>query len=597
MSDADPQREYAARREDRAREAARLARHDRRISNLRLGVFVALLGLAWAVLGAGRLSIGWLGAAAALFGVLLLVHDRVIRRRERADRAVAFYERGLARIGHRFAGTGVTGEAYLPEGHPYAADLDLFGRGSLFELLCTARTEAGEATLAGWLLAPAPPAVARERQVAAAELAGRLDLREDLALLGADVRAALDPETLRRWGEAPPVFASPRVHRALAPLLAAVSSAALGVWVLGPVGPVPFALALAVQGGYAAVLRGRVQQVLRGVDAPARHLDLFAALLGRLESERFEAPRLRALRAILETAGVPPSRWIARLHRRVELLDARRNQLFAPLGALWLWTTQLVLAIESWRHAAGPALGSWVEAVGELEALASLGGHAFEHPNHCFPELLEDGPRLEGRGLGHPLIPLERCVRNDLDLGGADPHVLVVSGSNMSGKSTWLRTVGTAAVLAQAGAPVRARALRLSPLRVGASIRIVDSLQAGESHFYAEVLRIRQVMELAGEGPTLFLLDEIFHGTNSHDRGIGAEAVVRGLLERGALGLVTTHDLALARVAEALAPRADNVHFQDHLEEGRIAFDYRMRPGVVRKSNALELMRAVGLPV
>ncbi len=215
-----------------------------------------------------------------------------------------------------------------------------------------------------------------------------------------------------------------------------------------------------------------------------------------------------------------------------------------------------------------------------------------------FPELVEKGPFFEGEDLGHPLIPESSLVRNDLRLGD-DLRLFVVSGSNMSGKSTLLRTVGTNVILALAGAPVRARRLVLSPLSLGASIRIQDSLQEGISRFYAEIQRLRQIMDLSEEGsrPLLFLLDEILHGTNSHDRRIGAEAVVRGLVDRGAVGLITTHDLALSRVADSLAPAAANVHFVDHLEDGKVLFDYRLRPGVVTKSNALDLMRSIGLEV
>jgi DNA mismatch repair ATPase MutS len=188
-------------------------------------------------------------------------------------------------------------------------------------------------------------------------------------------------------------------------------------------------------------------------------------------------------------------------------------------------------------------------------------------------------------------------VRNDVTIGG-ELRVLVVSGSNMSGKSTLLRTIGVNTVLALAGATVRARRLRLSPLTTGASIRVQDSLRAGESRFYAEITRLRQIMDTAaGNRPVLFLIDEFLHGTNSHDRRIGAEAIVRGLVERGAIGLITTHDLALAHIADALGPAGVNVHFEDHLENGRMTFDYRMRPGVVQKSNAIELMRSIGLEV
>ena len=216
-----------------------------------------------------------------------------------------------------------------------------------------------------------------------------------------------------------------------------------------------------------------------------------------------------------------------------------------------------------------------------------------------------EGALLEAEAIGHPLIEESRVVRNSVRIGGAapaGPRVLVVSGSNMSGKSTLLRTLGVNAVLAQAGAPVRARRLRMSPLAVGASIRVTDSLQDGVSGFYAEILRLRQILDATVRpgpkgAPVLFLIDELLHGTNSHDRRIGAEALVRGLVERGAIGLITTHDLALAEIADTLGDRVANVHFEDQLEDGRMVFDYAMRPGVVRKSNAIELMRSVGLEI
>jgi DNA mismatch repair ATPase MutS len=211
--------------------------------------------------------------------------------------------------------------------------------------------------------------------------------------------------------------------------------------------------------------------------------------------------------------------------------------------------------------------------------------------------MVAEGPCFAGEGLGHPLLAEETLVRNDVVLG-TEARVLVVSGSNMSGKSTLLRTVGVNAVLAQAGAPVTARRLRLSALQAGASIRIVDSLREGTSRFYAEITRLRAIVDMTGGAePVLFLIDELLHGTNSHDRELGAEAIVRGLVERGAIGLVTTHDLALTRIVAGLAPRGANVHFEDHLEEGRMSFDYRLRRGAVEKSNALELMRSVGLDV
>ena len=245
----------------------------------------------------------------------------------------------------------------------------------------------------------------------------------------------------------------------------------------------------------------------------------------------------------------------------------------------------------------------WIDGIADFEALSSLACYRYEHSDDPFPEIVSvpvssnKAGLFEGQQLGHPLLPRATMVRNDVHLGG-DMQLLVVSGSNMSGKSTLLRTVGINVVLALAGAPVRATSLRLSPLAIGATLRIQDSLQEGRSRFYAEITRIRKLADIAaGPVPLLFLLDEIFHGTNSHDRLQGAAGVLQGLLDRGAVGLITTHDLALTSVADELSPRATNVHFADWFEDGDIKFDYRMKPGPVTRSNAIALMRAVGLDV
>lgn len=585
--------------ESRLRERRELARREARraatISNARLGVFLLGAGVAFAVFGPTGLQLAWLAPPALAFAVLVVVHDRVLRARKRAERAAAYYEAGLARLDHSGEAPGCEADPSTPE-HLYAEDLDLFGRGSLFALISRARTSSGEARLAGWLLAPATPQEVRSRQGAVAELRERLDLRERLALVGEEVAPRLHPERLVAWGSR--LDRKPRGReRLLSVALPLLSAAAALGWTLGA-GPLPWLAGLLVQSVWAWRRRPRVRECIEGVEQIGPELDLLAELLAQLEGESFESTRLAGLREAVQSHGLPPSRQIRRLRRLRDLLDARRNQFFAPLGALLLFTTQTALAIEAWRAACGPLLARWVEAVADLEALCSLATQAFEHPDDPFPEILaEAGPRFEAEGLGHPLLPEAGCVRNDVLLSG-ELQVLVVSGSNMSGKSTLLRSVGTNAVLALAGGTVRARRLALSPLAVGASIRIHDSLLEGASRFYAEITRLRAITERAeGELPVLFLLDEMLHGTNSHDRRIGAEAVVRSLVARGALGLVTTHDLALAEIADTLAPRAANVHFEDHLEAGRISFDYRMRPGVVTRSNALALMRAVGLEV
>jgi DNA mismatch repair ATPase MutS len=256
------------------------------------------------------------------------------------------------------------------------------------------------------------------------------------------------------------------------------------------------------------------------------------------------------------------------------------------------------MAIEAWRQRCGPHIGDWVSALGEFEALCSLSSFAFERPEAIFPELLAGpDPSFEATALLHPLIAVNEAVANDVALG-PENRLWIISGSNMSGKSTLLRAVGVNAVLAWAGAPVTAAAMRVSRLHLGASLRTVDSLEDHRSRFYAEISRLRDVMNLARAGkPVLFLFDEVLSGTNSHDRRIGAQAVLTKLVELGAIGMVTTHDLALAEIAPALNGMVRNVHFEDYLEGGEVRFDYHLRPGVVTRSNALDLMRAVGLEV
>jgi hypothetical protein len=443
------------------------------------------------------------------------------------------------------------------------------------------------------------------------ELTPRVDLREDLAVLGEDARTGVHVDALAGWGDRPPLFERSGVPAWAWPISAAGALAAVGLiaWLAAKLGVMQIAPdTLATVGSYVATMylicgsiawhfRTRTGAIVRGVAEAAHDLGLLAGVLGRLETERFTAARLVMLRAQLDAEGQPPSRRIVRLKALMSLVDSRDHLLVRVIGPLLLWDLHLAYAIERWRRRSGRSMRPWLIAVGEIEALSSLAGYAYEHSDDVFPELDAGPPSFDGEGLGHPLLSEAVAVRNDVHLTG-ELRVIVVSGSNMSGKSTLLRTIGVNAVLAQAGAPVRARRLRLTPLAIGASIRIEDSLREGVSRFYAEITRLGRVMRRAGETPpVLFLIDELLHGTNSHDRRIGAEAIVRGFVDRGAIGLVTTHDLALAHVADALGARGANVHFQDVLEEGRMRFDYRMRPGVVQQSNALELMRSVGLEV
>lgn len=613
----DPATIYQDRLAEHRSAHARLERLHAWLAHARLGVFA--MAIATGLIAWGAAVTPWiLLAPATAFLVLVTRHDGVIRARDAAARSIAYYERGVARIEDRWIGTGEPGTRFRDADHPYADDLDLFGAGSLFELLSTARTRDGEEELASWLRSGAQPDVIRARQQAVSELSPAVTLRERMAVAGSTARImALDTSHLREWAgqEAPRRLAWPRVTT-----YATAAAAAAATIVLAVTGNfLPLALVFVLQLATRAAERNRLEGVLHVASGKARELETLSQLLLNLESTALSSPRLATLRAMLAQPVsashsirslqrisechawghslplIPPALFLYGVHEENWAVELA----LVSASALLLLSPFLALAVEHWRKAYGRHVGTWIAALAEFEATIALATYHFEHPQDPFPVIEASGAQptamFDAAGLGHPLLPLHRTVRNDVRLA-SDTQLLVVSGSNMSGKSTLLRTVGVNAVLAFAGAPVRAVSLRISPLTIGATLRIQDSLQEGRSRFFAEITRIRVLADLAnGPVPLLFLIDELLQGTNSHDRLVGASGILRALLARGAIGLITTHDLALTAIADKLAPRAANIHFEDFVEGDEIRFDYRVKPGPVTRSNALALIRAVGL--
>ncbi len=532
----------------------------------------------------------------AIFVVLVVVHDRVLRRLAKLVRVTEFYARGLARIENQWPGTGESGDRFFDAAHPYARDLDLFGKGSLFELLSTARTRMGEETLARWLLAAAAPEEVKARQAAVVEMQERVTLRERLFAAGEDVRAGVHPEELAAWGEAKPEFQSRGLPWVLA-FLAALWLASIVFWGITRNWDLALLMSL-INYAVSYRLNRRVSASADAVEKAAEDLKVLAEVLAIMEGEGFAAERLKGLRARLDTRHIAASAAVKKLERVYDWLEDRRNGFVTLFNAFVFYAAQLTMAAERWRGRFGPEIRGWLTAVGEFEALGALAGYAYEHPADVMCELAGGPAYFEAEDLAHPLLPAGKAVGNDLKLGSGEPQLIVISGPNMAGKSTFLRGVGLNAVLAQAGAPVRAKRLRMSPLTVGASICVLDSLAGGVSRFYAEIQRLKVLSDLAeGPAPLLFLLDELLSGTNSHDRFEGTQFVVRDLVRKGAIGLVTTHDLALAAIPETMEGAARNCHFEDAIEEGKLKFDYRLRAGIVQTSNALKLMQAVGLHV
>ena len=592
-----PGAEYASRLAAREAQLRHLQAAQQRVSTARLALGAIVLLLAWSAWGEHWLAPLWVLAPVVAFTCAVTYHAVLRRRHSYVSRAADFYRRGLARVEDRWAGSGNRGERFGDPHHVYSADLDLFGEGNLFELLCAARTRMGEETLARWLLAPAAVAEIRQRQAAILDLRDRLDLRERIAVPGNDSEPSLHPQGLLAWAQAPAALGGAWIRWA-AYLLPALLGAALlagtlaGIWT-------PVLLVLTLE----AITLYRLRESLRQILVPAERafdfegLKTFTALLAEIEREKFDSPPLRALADGLSSGAIRASARIGRLATLVMLSEQRNNLMVGWLQVPLLYTLHVALAAERWRRAYGMSIRGWLEVTGRFEALASLAQYGFEHPEDPFPTFVAGRAQLRIQAIGHPLIPRAQCIRNEVSIADA-ARVWLVSGSNMSGKSTLLRSVGLNVVLAMAGAPVRAQAFELTPLQVGASIRINDSLREGSSRFYAEITRLRQLKDLCGGEPALlFLIDEMLQGTNSNDRRVGAEGILGALVAQGAIGLATTHDLALTELGGLSDGVLRNMHFEDHMENGRMRFDYKLREGIVTKSNGLELMRAIGLRV
>lgn len=591
----DPFSEYQRRLAIRLSASNDLTARLDRLGQWRVGFFI--LGVAIATIGSltERYS-WWVGFAVIVpISILFVRGIKLDQLRHWESRIARYYEASLRRLDASWIGSGNAGTRFIDPEHLCAADLDLFGKGSLFERLCTARTGAGEERLANWLKQPATRDVILKRQESVADLKNRLDLREGIAASGVEVANGADFEALTLWGErklTPPTYLKRRLIFILGWVNLFLCLGWLGLslpgWVVG--------LTIIISLGVVSPHREWIQTVIFPVEEAAYELKLLASLLVRFESESFDSKPLKELQNRLLVNGKRASTQIRQLASQADWLESRRNAILIPFRIVFLWDARMAFAAEDWRLKAGGHIRDWIDATAELEALSSLAAYTYENPNDCFPTIAEGEPKLECEQIGHPLMPSGKCVRNDVTIDQTT-RLLMISGSNMSGKSTLLRSVGVNAVLALAGAPVRAKSMTMTSLVVAGTLRVQDSLGDGRSRFFAEVVRVRAALDAAKRGPVLFLFDELFAGTNSADRIRGAAAVIHAFLDAGAIGLVTTHDLAVTELPASIGGMVRNMHFADQWVNGEMSFDHTMRPGVVPHSNGVALMRAVGLEV
>jgi hypothetical protein len=569
-------------------EAVSLDRTGARLANGRLASFLLGAALGLAVTFDRLPRWGWAAAGACFLIFLWLAtwHGRVIDRDRRAKAREKLNQRGLDRIAGQWHGFADKGEAYASPDHLYTPDLDVFGQGSLFQRLNETATKAGEALLASWLTAPASgidEIVSRQRAVR--ELAPRVDFRQALlteARVASEARA--DPSRFIAWVEGPNLLQGVRWARPFAFVLPPLTLA-LGMLasydLIAPLWP---ALSFVAQLAVASVCWPACGKLYSAVTDGQGGFVRFEGTFAAVSAQQFEDGRLKSLR---ERAGA--SEKLARFGRLFGFAELRSSgQYHAVINVLLLWDLHWLFSLERWRQTDGKDVRRWFEALAELEALSAMATWAAERPADAFPELAE-GAVLEAKQLGHPL--LDEPVCNDVSLTG---QAWVITGSNMSGKTTLLRAIGLNTVMALSGLPVCAQAMKVSRLNVLTSMRVKDSLERGVSYFYAEVQRIKALLDgaKAANGTALFLLDELLMGTNTRERQIASKKLLELLMQAHAIGAVTTHDLTLTEVKNVR-----NVHFRDEVDGGTMRFDYQLRDGVVETTNALKLLDAAGVPM
>ena len=579
-------------------EATRLELESSRLSAARLITFLIALGLIASGISGGAIAV-W---APGVLVALLFIGAVIAQRRVVAKTAVArtrkdVHERHLRRMRGDLEGLP-DGKGLIPDGHAYASDIDVIGPGSLFQRIDVTHTVHGAHMLAGWLAAPSKPEAIRARQIAVLELAKAVELRQELeasALLAGD-HGRLDGRPFRAFAELPSYFAR---NRWVEVAIFVLPLTTLALYVAGQLAVIPRQLWLVPVAAQAWLLLKGGKAAQRAFDlASARQnaVEAFERMLRLVETTEFQSPLLCEIKARVCTQGTRPSVHLQRLRTWTNNAELRRQfLLYIFVNPLTLWDLHILRGLERWNRDVGKATGEWFAALGELEALSSLTTLSFGDPA-AIMSAIEDAP-FDAHGLCHPLIAPDKRVANDVALTGPG-SALLITGSNMAGKSTLLRAVGQNVVLALAGGPVCATSMRLPIVRLRASMRVDDSLQRGASYFHAELNKLRSVIDGADEAPpVMFLLDELLRGTNAQARHIGARAVLVHLLDRGAFGLVATHDIALHTLEDERKGKVVNQHFTDVVVDGEMLFDYKLRPGVVRTSNALRLLTLAGIDV
>jgi len=588
---------YKSREAEFSANAERLRKLSDRLSMARLAAFAGGLVVFGALLSFSVIAaVVTLAVALALFTWLVMKYETTEKSRKRFLRLAEINSLELKCLDGDFSGFK-TGEEYAERDHPYSYDLDVFGKASLFQFLCRTTSRPASDRLAEYLKQPAAKEEILLRQKAVAELQPLTDWQQELMTLGyLNAGAGNDPAPLLQWLGSDDLFRKTGREKIITGCLSLIAIAAVITVIAG----LPAAILAPVFGVNFVFYFTRFRKISKLQEKVSRSSDLLKAYSGiikLLENRNFTSPLLQNLQSGFRDE-IAASDRIRQLSKLVGRLDYRLNVLVsAPLNLLFFTDIHFCLALERWKRDHASRIPGWFASMAEFEALASLANMAFNNPGWIYPQVTEDYFVFRAEDMGHPLIPAVRRISNGFATEGAG-KAIIVTGSNMSGKSTFLRTCGVNAVLAFAGAPVCASAFTVSLVRLHSSMRISDSLEENISSFYAELRRLRAIIAGAESDPKVFLLlDEILRGTNSDDRYTGSVALIKQLTGYGAVAMVATHDLRLAGLEKELPQSIDNYHFDVKVNDEELFFDYRLTPGICSSFNASLLMKKMGIRV
>lgn len=490
------------------------------------------------------------------------------------------------------------GSNLQPELHSYANDLDIFGRASLYQYINRTTSQQGNRLLATWLLSPATSIVIKERQEAVKELAAQQEWRQQLQAYGLSKQLTVKTEeNIASWLQEENRFINALHWKIFRFLLPALSITCLVLYLNDTIPEKSFYTLMLLFLAISLGISKKIMPAWTKLGKITAELETLSDSIGLVEKHSFESPLLQQLKRTFSPANdQPASSNIRALKKILDRLDYRLNPIvFIPLSIFLCWDLQQIFSLEKWKKKNQGQLGHWFSALAQLEALSTFGSISFNHPEWCFVELSTEEGMLKVQEMGHPLIPAGKRINNSFSTTGIN-KISLITGSNMAGKSTFLRSTGINIVLAMMGAPVCAKSLTLSPMKVMSSMRITDNLEENTSTFYAELKKLKEVIEAVNKNEKVFLLlDEILRGTNSADRHAGSKALIKQLIQHKAVGMVATHDLELAKLEKEYPANIHNYHFDVQVANDELYFDYTLKEGVCQSMNASILMKKIGI--